>query len=214
MVLETLAASSNAAPATPQNADFQIYVRTSGRMKITLWVEACSTVDRVLAMCGDWQDLTPGQQRLAYGEVLLEGSRTLADYSVGEFSKLKLVDTPGRSRKYEIGAVQHAAFLVGMIGMLEEQMLGPRVPREWVLGPPLRLLGPPVPKASLVIAQPVPKASPVIAQPVPKAYLGIWRRLGVPVRDTELAPMAGSEPMPRRSATLPLDSSRSARRGV
>jgi len=165
-------------------------VLTSGELLISLWVGPASTVDDVLAICGDFQDLAPGRQRLALSDVLLESGRNLADYGgLMRTRPLRLVDT----RRSDIGEVERAASEIG--GAFPKS-----VPTEGQLCPPLPMweIGPPVPKASLVRAGdlavsagrvPAPQAAG--RQNIPK-----WKRFGLPIRESLLVPKTGGSRAP------------------
>lgn len=66
-----------------------VYVKLECR-NITLEVEPSDSIENVKAIVQDKTDLPPDQQRLYFGNRLLEDGRTLSDYDIGRDSTLNL----------------------------------------------------------------------------------------------------------------------------
>ena len=68
--------------------DMQIVVETLNGKAWTLGVEMTNTIRSIKAILHDKEGIQPSQQRLIFGEAVLEDGRTLSHYSIQNHSRL------------------------------------------------------------------------------------------------------------------------------
>ena len=72
----------------------QIFVNTSTGTTITLDVEPSDAIETVKNKIQEAEGISPEQQKLFFGDLLLEDGRTLSDYNIQKESTLNLFNTP------------------------------------------------------------------------------------------------------------------------